>query len=131
MEKLSSAKKLWQNNWIMLLIIAQPLLDIVAYWTQSPNGTAAGLIRLAIMLILPLHLLITLKDKKRFIISMGVIGIMSVLHILNSYRVGYINMLDSSYLAKHPRSHTCYPAYLLIKSSSAKLRHEGLLTAAS
>ena len=101
MEKLNSAKKLWSNNWLMLLIVAQPILDIVAYWTQSPDGTVAGYVRLAIMLVLPLHLLLTLKDKKRFIISMLVIGGFCLLRILNCYRAGYVNMaFDVSYTAK-------------------------------
>lgn len=133
MEKLSSAKKLWQNNWIMLLIIAQPLLDIMAYWTQSPDGTAAGLIRLVIMLILPLHLLITLKDKKRFIISMGLIGLVSVLHILNSYRLGYINMsFDISYLAKTvqlPILAICFTYYIKDEQRKSQAMR-GLLIAA-
>ena len=38
-----------RNNWLMLLIVLQPILDIVAFWTKSPNGTVAGVARLLIM----------------------------------------------------------------------------------
>ena len=37
-----------RNHWLMLLIAAQPLLDMLAFWTQKPDGgaTVAGAIRL-------------------------------------------------------------------------------------
>ena len=87
MEKTSSFAELFKKYWITILIAVQPLLDILAYWTRSPDGTAAGMLRLAIMLILPLHLLITLKDKKRFILSMALIGLAGALHVANCLRV--------------------------------------------
>ena len=31
-----------QNHWLMLLIVLQPVLDILAYWTKSPEGTMAA-----------------------------------------------------------------------------------------
>ena len=53
MKKTGSIKELFQKYWLALLIAAQPVLDALAYWTRSPDGTAAGLLRLAIMVILP------------------------------------------------------------------------------
>ena len=101
MEKTSSFTELFKKYWITILIAVQPLLDILAYWTRSPDGTAAGMLRLAIMLIMPLHLLITLKDKKRFILSMALIGLAGALHAANCLRVGYIDMrFDLVYLAR-------------------------------
>jgi len=93
-----------KKYYLFVIIAAQPVLDIIAYWTKNPDGTIAGTIRLVIMLALPAYLLFTLKGKKdriRFILSMLVIGVYCVLHILNSMRVGYLNMaFDISYLAK-------------------------------
>lgn len=90
-----------RNHWLMLLIVMQPLLDILAFWTKSPDGTLAGYIRLAIMLLLPLYLLFTLKEKKRFLLSMAAIALVCLLHVLNGLRVGYVNMaFDISYAAK-------------------------------
>ena len=90
-----------RNHWLMLLIVIQPLLDVLAFWTKSPDGTLAGYIRLAIMLLLPLYLLFTLKEKKRFILSMAAIALVCLLHILNCMRVGYVSMaFDISYAAK-------------------------------
>ena len=52
----------FKNNWLMLLIILQPLLDIIAFWTKSPDGTLAGVVRLAVMVLLPLVLLFRLPE---------------------------------------------------------------------
>ena len=90
-----------KKHWITLLIAVQPLLDIFAYWTRNPNGTFAGFFRLAVMLALPLYLLFTLKKKTKFIISMAAIGLVSVLHVLNCLRLGYIDMrFDLNYIAR-------------------------------
>lgn len=90
-----------RNHWLMLLIVIQPLLDVLAFWTKSPDGTLAGYIRLAIMLLLPLYLLFTLKEKKRFILSMAAIALVCLLHILNCMRLGYVSVaFDVSYAAK-------------------------------
>ena len=94
MNKTGSLKELFIKYWLTVLIAMQPVLDILAYWTRSPDGTAAGMLRLAIMLILPLHLLITLKKKGRFIL-------VGAAHVANCLRVGYLDMrFDLVYLAR-------------------------------
>ena len=101
MKKTDSIKAFFQQYWMTLLIALQPVLDILAYWTQSPEGTAAGMLRLAVMLILPLHLLCTLREKRRFVLSMAAIGLVGLLHVLNCCRVGYIDLrFDLVYLAR-------------------------------
>lgn len=101
MKRTGSWKELFGQYWITLLIAVQPLLDVLAYWRRSPDGTAAGMLRLAVMLVLPLHLLITLKNKRRFILSMAVIALVGLVHTANCLRVGYINMrYDLVYLAR-------------------------------
>lgn len=96
-----SFKSFFERNWLVMLIALQPLLDVLAYWTQNEVATIAGYIRLVIMLILPLYLLITLKKKKKFIISMLVIGLYCAAHVLNSFRVGMISaFFDIEYMAR-------------------------------
>ena len=46
-----SFKKFLYDNWLTMLIVLQPLLDILAFWTKNERGTAAGAIRLIIMLV--------------------------------------------------------------------------------
>lgn len=89
-----------KDNWLFILIAAQPLLDVLAYWTRSDKATIAGYIRLVIMIVLPLALLIKLEKKKHFVISMAVIAGFCLLHALNCARVGYIDPVrDISYMA--------------------------------
>lgn len=94
-------KKAFKDNWLFCLIVLQPLLDALAFWRANEVATEAGYIRLAIMIALPLHLLFTLKKKRNFMLSMAVIGIFCVLHMLNGFRVGYINpYFDVAYIVK-------------------------------
>ena len=91
----------FKKNWITVLIAAQPVLDIIAYWRADSVATEAGYIRLFIMLLLPFSLLVSVKDKKHFIIPFAAMGAYCLLHFLNCKRVGYINpYFDISYLSK-------------------------------
>ena len=94
--------KTWiSGHWLILLIAAQPLLDALAFWTANERATAAGFIRLAIMALLPLWLLLRGKGRKPLLIGLGVMALYSLLHVLNGFRVGYINpVFDVQYLIK-------------------------------
>ncbi len=93
-----------RNHWLMLLIVIQPVLDIVAFWTKNPDGTIAGFVRLLIMVALPVAVLFNLKDKKerlQFLAWMAGIALVCVLHIANTLRHGPVNLIfDVSYTAK-------------------------------
>lgn len=84
----------FRDNWLFLFVIFQPLLDILAFWTSSEEGTAAGYIRLLFMLIMPLHLLLTSDKRKRLIVAYGIIAILAMLHVGNLFRIGYINVVS-------------------------------------
>lgn len=93
-----------RNHWLMLLIVLQPVLDIVAFWTRSPDGTLAGVARLLIMVALPVWLLFQIRDKKdrlRFLLSMAAIALICLLHLLNVLRIGAESIAyEVSYTAK-------------------------------
>lgn len=90
-----------KSNWLFLLIAAQPVLDVLAYWTNNTQSSWAGYIRLVIMAVLPLCMLFKLDKKKHFLISMLIIGAFCLLHFLNCVRLGYIDMFrDVSYMAR-------------------------------
>lgn len=93
--------ELLKKNWLFLLIIIQPLLDILAYFQyDSPVGTMAGYIRLVIMLMLPIYVLMK-QRKKSFFALMAIIGIYCVGHICACYYNGYLNIFsDVSYMLK-------------------------------
>ena len=85
-----------KENLLVIILAAQPFLDILAYVQQnrdtsgavSAAGSLAGYIRLALTLCIPLYTLFATKRKKPFIAVMAVIGVFSMLHILNSLREG-------------------------------------------
>ena len=91
----------FSEYWLFLLIVAQPLLDVLAFWTSSEAGTAAGYIRLLVMIILPIYLLITEDNKKPLFIGLGIVAGFALLHVGNLFRVGYINFFgDVKNMAK-------------------------------
>ena len=99
----SSAKKFFYNNWLTLLIALQPLLDALAFWTQSESGTAAGAVRLIIMIVLPIVLLIKLKGKKRLrlFLALAAVGVICAMHVINGLRVGnYMLTTDVEYMVR-------------------------------
>ncbi len=122
-----------REYFLFLLIAAQPLLDAVAYWLQSDEGTIAGKIRLAFMVLLPLYLLVKLQRKKHFILSMAIMGLYSLLHILNGLRVGYLDpYFDIAYLVRvlyMPVMAICF-VYLVINKSTRDKTVKGIVLAA-
>ena len=98
---MKNEKRWLREHWLVLLIAAQPLLDTLAYFTQSKSGTVSGYIRLAILLLLPLWVLLTAERKKPFLLGMAVIGTFCVLHVLNGFRVGYRSLVyDVQYMVR-------------------------------
>ena len=71
-------------NWIYLLIVIQPILDVLAYFQyDSAIGTLAGYIRLCFLIVFPILVLWEIKNKKKFIALMGIIAIYCLLHVIN------------------------------------------------
>ena len=103
-EKQNRLPAFLRNHWLMALIVLQPILDIIAFWTKNPNGTIAGVVRLLIMLALPITLLVMLPEKRvkrRLLLSLCGIGLICLLHLLNIWRIGAESMLyEISYTAK-------------------------------
>ena len=89
------------NNWLFVLVILQPILDIIAYFQyDSTIGTMAGYFRLVVMLVIPVFVLVK-KRKLSFVILMGIIGLYCALHILSCYITGYSSLFaDVSYMLK-------------------------------
>ena len=94
-------KSFIKNNWLMLLIALQPILDVLAFFRQDEVATAAGYIRLGIMALLPIAVLLTRRATKPFWIAFAVMAFYCGLHVLNGFRSGYISLyFDLAYLAK-------------------------------
>ena len=88
-----------KSNLLLIILILQPFLDILAYAQNRSSFSFAGLFRLAITVAIPLYTLFFTKKRKKFILTMCIIGAFSCLHVLNGFRVGYANMVaDVKYL---------------------------------
>ena len=86
-----------RNNLLYLILVSQPLLDILAYFQEGSSLSIAGYVRLAYTICVPLYALFAMKDKtnrKKFFGIMCVIGAYCVLHIANGFRVGYIGLFS-------------------------------------
>ncbi len=95
-------QKTWLGeNWLFLLIAFQPLLDTLAYFTQNRNATAAGYLRLALLLVLPVWALVKAENKKPLLLGFGVVGAFCALHLLNGCRIGFWDLrFDMTYLLR-------------------------------
>ena len=104
MKQMNPAGRFFRNHWLMGLIILQPILDIIAFWTKSPDGTFAGFVRLLVMLAFPITLLIILrerKDKIRLALGLCAVGVICLLHLANVYRIGAADLrYEIAYTAK-------------------------------
>ncbi len=83
-----------KKNLLLIILVLQPILDIIAYFQRDSAVSLAGYIRLAITLLVPAYVLFFARDRKKFIISMLVIWGFGALHVLNGFRVGYINIVS-------------------------------------
>lgn len=131
-----SVRRFFLNNWLFLLIISQPLLDILAFWDQNSSGTAAGKIRLAVMIVLPLIMLVELCRRRRYklLVALLIAGVFCALHVLNGIRVGDYDMAeDVAYMlrvAQMPVLALCFMAYITDEQRAERTEH-GLLIAAA
>lgn len=96
---MEKARNFLKNNWLFCLIAAQPVLDVLAFFTRNSAVTPAGIIRLVIVFVLPVWLFFTMEDKKRLVIPLSVIALYCAAHIINLFRIGYISFTaDTRYL---------------------------------
>lgn len=121
------------EHWLLLLIAAQPLLDTLAFFTRSESGTVSGYIRLALLLILPLAVLVKAERKKPWLLGYGVVGLFCALHVLNGFRVGYLNLgYDLAYLVRVIQTPVLAMSFvfLLRREQTRRQAFRGILTAA-
>ena len=88
-----------KNNLLFLVLISQPLLDILAYFQEGSTISVAGYVRLAYTVLIPLYTLVVAEKKKSFFYIMSGIGVFALIHVANGLRVGYISLFaDVKYM---------------------------------
>ena len=131
---MENTKKTWLGeHWLVLLMAAQPLLDALAYFTQNKNGTAAGYIRLGLLLLLPLIVLVKSERKKPWLLGYAIIGAFCLLHVLNGFRVGYRSLsYDLAYMVRVAQTPVLALSFIwyLQRQEARGQAWRGILTAA-
>lgn len=83
------------NYWLFFIIITQPILDIIAYFSFDEFLTPISFITRSIYLIvIVVYTFIKVKDKKKYILLQLPFIIFSTLHLINSIRTSGANIFD-------------------------------------
>ena len=88
-------KNIINNYWLLFIIITQPILDIIAYFSFDEFLTPISFVtRSFYLLFIVIYTFIKVKNKKKYILLQLPIVIFSILHLLNSVRTSGLNIFD-------------------------------------
>lgn len=88
-------KEYIKKYWLFFIIITQPLLDIVAFFSFNEFLTPISFtIRSIYLVFIVIYTFINCKNKKKYILSLFPVFIFSLLHLLNSIRLSGLNIFD-------------------------------------
>lgn len=91
----SKIKNYIDNYWLFFIIITQPILDIIAYFSFDEFLTPISFVtRSVYLLFIVLYTFIKVKDKKKYILLELPFLLFSLIHLLNSVRTSGINIFD-------------------------------------
>lgn len=84
-----------EKYWLLFIIITQPILDIIAYFTFDNKLTIISFITRSFYLVfIIIYTFIKSKDKKRYILTMLPFIIFIIFHVGNSYRISGLNIFE-------------------------------------
>lgn len=88
-----------KNNWIIFIIILQPILDIISYFQSKFIGISySWIIRILILGISLIVSFIYSSNRKKLILKLMPFGVFFILHIFNLYRISELKLiLDIKY----------------------------------
>lgn len=94
MEQISLKAK---NNWILFIIVLQPILDIVSYFQSKYLGNSySWIFRVALVAIVVCISFIASKDKKKFVLKILPFVLFFVIHMANLYRIHKISIIEDT-----------------------------------
>jgi len=86
-----------KNNWILFIIILQPVLDIVSYFQMKYIGNSySWIIRVALVAIVVFISFVASKDKKKFILKISPFALFFIIHMANLYRIHKISIIEDT-----------------------------------
>lgn len=84
-----------KSNWLLLIIIIQPILDIISYFQSNYMGTSyTWVVRIFILLLTFLICFVHSKNKKKLILFLLPYAVFATLHIANLYRINKLNIIS-------------------------------------
>lgn len=88
-----------KNNWILYIIVLQPILDIISYFQSKFIGSSfSWVVRIVILICVFIIAFLKSKNKKKLVLSLVPFGLFFILHMLNLYRIHKLNiLLDAKY----------------------------------
>ena len=88
-------KKLFADYWIFLIIVIQPILDILSYFQDLNIGNSyTWFIRIIILFFIILYTFVKSNNKKRLISIYSMYALFFICHIINLFRVETLNIIE-------------------------------------
>lgn len=86
-----------KNNWILFIIVLQPILDILSYFQSKYIGSSyTWIVRIILLLVVFVISFIHSKDKKKLILKLLPFALFFIVHILNLFRIHQFNLLEDT-----------------------------------
>ena len=84
-------------NWILFIIVLQPILDIISYFqSKYMESSYTWIIRIILLLLIFIISFIHSKDKKKLILKILPFALFFTVHILNLSRIHQFNLLEDT-----------------------------------
>lgn len=86
-----------KSNWILFIIIIQPILDIISYFqSKYIESSYTWVIRILLLVIVFAISFVHSKNKKELILKVLPFALFFVVHILNLYRIHKFSILEDT-----------------------------------
>lgn len=86
-----------KDNWILFIIILQPILDIISYFQTKHIGISyTWAIRIIILLVVFLVSFLHSKNKKKLILKVLPFALFFIIHVLNLFRIHQFSLLEDT-----------------------------------
>lgn len=127
-------KEYIKKYWLMFIIMTQPILDIIAYFTFNENITIISFcIRSIYLAFIIIYTFIKSNNKKKYLLCIMPFAIFAFLHLLNTYRSSGLDIFnDLRYIInvmQFPVVTICLIDYLKHNSNQIKQVEKGIVIA--
>lgn len=86
-----------KNNWILFIIILQPILDIISYFqSKYMESSYSWIIRIALLFAVFIISFIKSKNKIKLILKLLPFAAFFILHVINLYRIHSLNIIEDT-----------------------------------